>query len=233
VLRRLWVLLAAVVLLATAATATTAYAAKITLTSKSLYAMKASASPMPFQLVSDAFPVNGTLVGKSAFNGQPWSVVQGTLMVTNGRLQCTTCANGNYGAALVHADLAQVTASLTIRSNTGTGNMAGGIVMNANAAGTQAFAVWYDAGQVQLLRYVNGVATFVAAQNVAPPTNNLDVPLKVTYNAGTYTITFNGATLSYTLTAADQVTFGANTYFGIVIYDDPNVVGLDSFLVTQ
>ena len=69
--------------------------------------------------------------------------------------------------------------------------------------------------------------------NVAVPTNNVDVPLKATYNAGTYTITFNGASLSYTLNAADQVTFGANTYFGIVIYDDPNVVGLDNLLVTQ
>jgi hypothetical protein len=233
VLRRLWFLLAAVVLLATAATATTAYAAKITLTSKSLFAMKSPAAAMPFQLVSDAFPVNGTLVGKSALEGQPWSVVQGTLLVTNGRLQCTTCSNGNYGAALVDADMAQVTATLTIRSNSVAGSGAGGIVMNANAIGTQAFAVWYDAGQVQLLRYVNGVATFVAAVNVTVPTNNIDVPLKVTYNAGTYTITFNGASLSYTLNAADQVTFGANTYFGIVIYDDPNVLGLDNLLVTQ
>ena len=56
----------------------------------------------------------------------------------------------------------------------------------------------------------------------------------VTYAAGTYTVTFGGAALiTYPLSAADQATFGANTYFGVVFNTDPGSVRLDNFEVKR
>lgn len=218
-----------------AAAASTAHAAKLSpLTTRTLYALKSSADAMPNLLVSDAFTgTTGTTVNARASDtGQPWSVAYGALQIDTNRVRCSTCSSGNYAAALVDADLAQVTATVKVRSATNSG--AAGLVLNANQLGTQAFAAWYDAGTVQLLRYVNGTATFVAGGTVTTPANNTDVPLAVTFSAGKYTVSFNNAqVLTYTLSAADQTAFGANTYFGVVIYDDPNVVRLDDFQVTR
>jgi hypothetical protein len=236
VLRRRWVLLAAVVLLATAATATTAYAAKITLTSKTLLGIKSSANALPAQLVYDSF-TGGTRVGVStrpADTGQSWRLLQGTMELTGGGyLQCTTgCATNNYGAMIINAEKARVTATVDVRSATGSGPA--GLILNANSIATQAYAVWYDAGQVTLLRYDSGSVTYAPIQTVAVPPNNTDVPLSAVFNGTSYAVYFNGINvMNYTLPTADQAIFGSNTYFGIVIYNDNNIVRLDDFEVKQ
>lgn len=235
-LRRLWVLLAAVALLATAATATTAYAAKITLTSKTLLGIKASANALPQQLVYDSF-TNATRVTmntRPANTGQSWRLLQGTMQLSGaGYLQCTTgCATNNYGAAIINAEMAKVTATVDVRSATGSGPA--GLIMNANSIATQAYAVWYDVGQVTLLRYDAGTVTYAPVQTVSVPANNTDVPLSVVFNGTTYAVSFNSINvMTYTLPAADQAIFGSNTYFGVVIYNDANVVRLDDFEVKQ
>lgn len=237
-LRRRWVLLAAVALLATAAT--TAHAAKLTVTSKSLYGMKSSANALPAQLVYDSFTNGGTPIinTRPANTGQTWKLLLGTLRltgsapVTGGYLQCTTCANGAYSAAIIDANLAKVTASVDVRSANGSG--AAGLVLNVNAAGTQAFAVWYDSGAVTLLRYDIGNVTFAPVQTVAVPPNNTDVPLSVTFNGSSYSVSFNSqVVMTYNLVAADQTLFGGNTNFGVVIFDDPGTVRMDDFEVKQ
>jgi hypothetical protein len=233
--RRLWVLLAAVVLVATAATATTAYAAKITLTSKTLLAIKSSASALPAQLVFDSFTSTPAvnLSGHNANTGQPWTVLQGSLQLSANYLQCTTgCAAANYGAALIDADKAQVTATVNVRSATGSGSA--GLILNANQIATQAYAVWYSSGAVTLLRYDAGSVTYAPVQTVSVPANNTDVPLSATFNGTTYVVSFNGlVVMTYAMPTADQAIFGANTYFGVVIYNDPNIVKLDDFEVKQ
>jgi hypothetical protein len=233
--RRLWVLLAAVVLLATAATATTAYAAKITLTSKSLLGIKASANTLPAQLVYDSFTNAGTPVinTRNANTGQPWNLLIGTLRLNGaGYLQCTTCTGGNYSAAIIDSDLAKATATVDVRSGTGSGPA--GLILNANANGTQAYAVWYVSGAVTLLRYDSGTVTYAPVQTVAVPPNNTDVPLSATFNGTTYTVSFNSlVVMTYTLPTADQTIFGSNTYFGVLIYNDNNIVRLDDFEVKQ
>jgi hypothetical protein len=237
VFRRRWVLLAAVVLLATAATATTAYAAKITLTSKSLLGIKAAANALPQQLISDPFNSTNTAINLStphvATTGQPWTVLQGALQLRNGYLQCTTgCATANYGAAIINADLAKVTATVDVRSATGSG--AAGLILNANQSATQAYAVWYDGGAVTLLRYDSGNVTYAPVRTVAVPPNNTDVPLSAVFNGTSYVVSFNSiVVMTYALPALDVPIFGANTYFGVVIYDDPNIVKMDDFEVKQ
>jgi hypothetical protein len=236
VLRRWWVLLAAVVLLATAATATNAYAAKITLTSKTLLGMKSSANALPAQLVYDSF-TGTTMVNintRAADTGQSWRLLQATMQLSGGGyLQCTTgCATNNYGAAIINAEMSKVTATVDVRSATGSGPA--GLIMNANSIATQAYAVWYDAGQVTLLRYDSGTVTYAPVQTVSVPPNNTDVPLSVVFNGTTYAVSFNSVNvMNYTLPTADQAIFGSNTYFGVVIYNDANVVRLDDFVVKQ
>ena len=236
-LRRLWVLLAAVVLVATAATATTAYAAKITLTSKTLLGIKSSANALPQQLVYDPFTSTATAVNLGtphlASTGQRWTVLQGALQMRNGYLQCTTgCAATNYGAAIIDADLARVTATVDVRSATGSG--AAGLILNANQAATQAYAVWYDSGFVTLLRYDSGNVTYAPVMTVAVPPNNTDVPLSAVFNGTRYAVSFNSIiVMNYTLPALDVPIFAGNTYFGVVIYDDPNIVKMDDFEVKQ
>jgi hypothetical protein len=236
VLRRWWVLLAAVVLLATAATATNAYAAKITLTSKTLLGIKSAANALPAQLVYDSF--TGTtkvnINTRAADTGQSWRLLQATMQLSGGGyLQCTTgCATNNYGAAIINAEMAKVTATVDVRSATGSGPA--GLIMNANSIATQAYAVWYDAGQVTLLRYDSGTVTYAPVQTVSVPPNNTDVPLSVVFNGTTYAVSFNSINvMNYTLPTADQAIFGSNTYFGVVIYNDANVVRLDDFVVKQ
>ena len=231
--RRL-VLLAAVALVAAAAT--TAHAAKITLSSKTLFAMKSSADAMPAQLAFDSFTSASavTLDGRLADTGQAWDVTLGTLQVTGGRLRCTTCSGGNYGAAMLDADMAQVTASVDLRQMSAgtTGNA--GLVMNANATGTQGIVIWWGAGVIRIFRYTGGGLAQLAQANTGNLSTTADVPLVATYSAGKYTVSFNGTvTLVYTLSAADQTTFGANTQFGVVINDDPDRIRLDDFEVKR
>jgi hypothetical protein len=231
-IRRSWVLMAATALVAMAAT--TAHAAAVPLTSRTLFATKSVADALPAQLVYDSFtsasPV--ALNSRNADTGQPWTMLQGALQVNGGYLRCTTCGGGNYSAAVADADLARVTASVEVRSAFGSG--AGGLVLNATATGSQAYALWYDAGVVTLLRFVAGTATFVATANVATPPNNVDVPLSATFNGTSYTVSFNGTqVLTYTMPVADRATFGVSTYFGLVVYDDANIVRLDDFRVTK
>lgn len=231
--RRCWVLLAAVALVATAAT--TAYAATAPLTSKSLLGIKSSANALPAQLVYDSFTSTPAvnLSSHIANTGQPWNVLQGSLQLSANYLQCTTgCAAGNYGAAIIDADMAKVTATVKVRSATGSG--AAGIILNANQSATQAYAVWYSSGSVTLLRYDSGNVTYAPVQTVSVPPNNTDVPLSAKFNGTTYVVSFNGlVVMTYTLPTADQAIFGANTYFGVVIYNDPNIVKLDDFEVKQ
>lgn len=228
--------MAAVVLLATAATATNAYAAKITLTSKTLLGIKSAANALPAQLVYDSF--TGTtkvnINTRAADTGQSWRLLQATMQLSGGGyLQCTTgCATNNYGAAIINAEMAKVTATVDVRSATGSGPA--GLIMNANSIATQAYAVWYDAGQVTLLRYDSGTVTYAPVQTVSVPPNNTDVPLSVVFNGTTYAVSFNSINvMNYTLPTADQAIFGSNTYFGVVIYNDANVVRLDDFVVKQ
>jgi hypothetical protein len=231
--RRCWVLLAAVALVATAAT--TAYAATAPLTSKSLLGFKSSANALPAQLVFDTFTSTPAINLSShiANTGQPWNVLQGSLQLSANYLQCTTgCATANYGAALVDADMSKVTATVKVRSTTGSGSA--GLILNANQIATQAYAVWYNAGAVTLLRYDAGSVTYAPVQTVSVPANNTDVPLSATFNGTTYVVSFNGlVVMTYAMPTADQAIFGANTYFGVVIYNDANSVKLDDFEVKQ
>jgi hypothetical protein len=229
-LRRRWVLLAATALVAVAAT--TAHAAILPLTSRTLYGLKSSADAMPALLVTDPFtnPTAVNLDNRPASTGQLWDVALGTLQVTGTQLRCTNCAGGNYGAAFVDADLPQVTATVSLRRNGTTGTPgAAGLVMNANVTGTQAIVVWWDTSVVTLFRYVGGGLTQLAQANSAGISSTADRPLVVTYSAGTYSVSFNGVPLfTNTLSAADQTTFGANTYFGVVFNDDPDLIRLDN-----
>jgi hypothetical protein len=233
VLRRSVVLLAAAALVATAAT--TAHAAAITLKPKTLFAMSASADAVPAQLVYDTF--TGAAVGlgtHKAVMGQPWTVVSGTLQMTGGQVRCTSCGAA-YGAAVIDGDMAQVTATVDLRL-TATAGVPGqaGLVMNANATGTQEIAVSWDNGVVRLLKSSGGVVTQLAQANSAGLSTAADTALVATYNAGTYTVSFAGVGLiTYPLSAPDLAMFGTNTYFGIGFSNDPDRIRLDNFEVKR
>src|SRR3954469_21050119 len=114
-----------------AAAATTAHAARVPLTSKTLFASKSTADALPQTLVQDSFTATNatSLASLSATTGQSWSVVAGTLSIDNNRLRCSTCASA-YGAALVDGDLPIVTATVNLRlAASGTAGSAG-IVVN-------------------------------------------------------------------------------------------------------
>jgi hypothetical protein len=197
---------------------------------------QATTDALPTQLVSDAFAGGtATLDGRVSTTGQPWDTVLGTLQVTGGQARCTTCSAGNYGAALIDADLAQVTASVDLRLTGGAGTPGtAGVVMNANQAGTQGIVVWWDANVVRLFRYSGGGLTQLAQGAAAGLSTGADRTLVVTYTAGTYAVSFNGASVfNVTLSAGDQATFGSNTYFGIVFQNDPDRIRLDDFQVTK
>jgi hypothetical protein len=232
--RRRWVLLAAVALVAAAAT--TAHAATLTLTSKTLFAMTSPVNIPLVQLVYDTFTSGSavTLDGRAASTGQTWDVVNRSLQVTGTQLQCTDCNGGNLGFAVVDAGFSQVTASVDIQKN-GTGTSgAAGLVLNANATGSQSIDVLWDNGVVRLYRYSGGTLTQLAQASAAALSTTVGLPLLVTYTAGTYSVSFNGVALfNYTLTAADQTTFGANTYFGVAFNADNDRTRLDNFGVQQ
>jgi hypothetical protein len=58
--------------------------------------------------------------------------------------------------------------------------------------------------------------------------------LVAVFDGTTYTVSFNGApVMTYPLPAADQSSLGSNTYFGVVIINDANVVRLDDFGVKR
>jgi hypothetical protein len=234
VFRRRWVLLAAVALVAAAAT--TAHAAIVTSTSQTLFAMTSPVTISQVQLVSDPFTSAGvvTLDGRAASTGQLWTVVNRTLQVTGTQLQCSDCNGGNLGFALIDAGFAQVTATVEIQKN-GTGTSgAAGLVLNANATGSQSIDVLWDNGVVKLYRYSGGSLTQLAQASAAAISTTVGMPLVVTYSAGTYSVSFNGVALfSYTLTGADQTTFGANTYFGVAFNADNDRTRLDNFAVQQ
>lgn len=233
-LRRRWVLLAAVALVAAAAT--TAHAATLTLTSKTLFAMTSPVNIPQVQLVYDPFTSAGvvTLDGRASSTGQTWDVVNRTLQVTGTQLQCSDCNGGNLGFAVIDAGFAQVTASVDIQKN-GTGTSgAAGLVLNANATGSQSIDVLWDNGVVKLYKYGGGSLTQLAQASAAAISTTVGMPLVVTYSAGTYSVSFNGVALfSYTLTVADQTTFGANTYFGVAFNADNDRTRLDNFGVQQ
>jgi hypothetical protein len=219
-----------------AVAATTAHAATLPLTSKKLFATRMAADPLPNRLVYDQFtttPLTAdvSIANRTANTGQTWSVVRGTLRANNGQVRCTTC-NGDWSAALIDADLSQVTASVTIRLAAQSGPV--GLVLNADQNGTSAFAAWYDNGVVQLLRYVSGNVWFPVQQAVKSVPSNVDVPLVASYSNGTYTISLNGAAVvTYSLSAADQAAIAGNTYFGIVVYNENAASRLDEFQVTR
>ena len=233
-LRRRWVLLAAVALVAAAAT--TAHAATLTLTSKTLFAMTSPVSIPQVQLVSDTFTSGSpvTLEGRAATTGQTWDVINRTLQVTGTQVQCTDCNGGNLGYAVINAGFSQVTATVDIQKN-GTGTSgAAGLVLNANATGAQSIDVLWDNGVVRLYRYTGDTLTQLAQANAAAISTTVGMPLVVTYAAGTYSVSFNGVALfNYTLTVADQTTFGSNTYFGVAFNADNDRTRLDNFGVQQ
>jgi hypothetical protein len=234
VLRRRWVLLAVAALVAAAVT--TAHAAQLTLSNATLLAMKAPANALPAQLVYDTFTSVGavTLNARPApVNGQPWAVVLRTLRVNVTRAQCTNCS-ASFGLAVVDADLAQVTATVQLRdNNTGTPGSAG-LVLNANAAGTQAIVVLWNNSVVRLYTYTGGTLTQLTSAASAGISTTVDRPLVVTYSAGTYSVSFNGAPpFTWTLTAPQQLTYGSNTYFGIGFRNANDGIRLDNFEVKQ
>jgi hypothetical protein len=226
--------LAAVALLAAAAT--TAHAATLPLTSKTLFAMTSPVNIPQVQLVYDPFTSGSpvTLDGRVASTGQTWDVVNRTLQVTGTQLQCTDCNGGNLGFAVVDAGFSQVTALVDVQKN-GTGTSgAAGLVLNANATGAQSIDVLWDNGVVRLYRYSGGILTQLAQASAAALSTTVGMPLVVTFVAGTYSVSFDGAALfNYTLTAADQTTFGANTYFGVAFNADNDRTRLDNFGVQQ
>jgi hypothetical protein len=234
VLRRRWVLLAAVALVAAAAT--TAHAATLTLTSKTLFAMTSPANILQVQLVYDPFTSAGvvTLDGRASSTGQTWDVVNRTLQVTGTQLQCSDCNGGNLGFAVIDAGFSQVTASVDIQKN-GTGTSgAAGLVLNATATGSQSIDVLWDNGVVKLYKYSGGSLTQLAQTSAAAISTTVGMPLVVTYSAGTYSVSFNGVALfNYTLTVADQTTFGSNTSFGVAFNADNDRSRLDNFEVKQ
>lgn len=213
-----------------AAAATVAHAAGLPLVSEQMYASARAANALPAQLANDDFNSGSTsLSGRVALTGQPWGVVQGAFGITSGQLRCTTC--NSYGVGLVDTDLAQVTASVDVRVTNGG---ASGLMMNADQNGAAGFAVWYDGGAVSVLRYTAGTTTLLAQATVAKPANNTLVPLVVTYQAGVYTVSFNGAVvLTYTLGSADRSVADAGTYFGVVMKDPVGSSRLDNFQVRQ
>ena len=225
--------MAAVALVATAAS--TAHAAAITLKPKSLFAMSAPADAVPAQLVNDTF--TGAVVALNAHTpvtGQPWNVLAGTLQVTTGRVRCSSCA-ASSGAAIVDGDLAQVTATVGLRltATAGTPGQAG-LVMNANVSGTQEIVATWNNGIVRLLKSSSGVVTQLAQANSAGLSTTADTALTVTFNAGTYDVSFAGVSLiTYALTAPDLATFATNTYFGVAFGNDPDRIRLDNFLVKR
>jgi hypothetical protein len=234
VLRRRWVLLAAVALVAAAAT--TAHAATLTLTSKTLFAMTSPVNIPLVQLVYDTFTSASavTLDGRAASTGQTWDVVNRSLQVTGTQVQCTDCNGGNLGFAVIDAGFSQVTASVDVQKN-GTGTSgAAGLVLNATATGSQSIDVLWDNGFVRLYRYSGGTLTQLAQASAAAISTTVGMPLVVTYAADTYSVSFNGVSLfNYTLTVADQSTFGANTYFGVAFNADNDRTRLDNFGVQQ
>jgi hypothetical protein len=188
------------------------------------------------QLVYDPFTSGSpvTLDGRVASTGQTWDVVNRTLQVTGTQLQCTDCNGGNLGFAVVDAGFSQVTALVDVQKN-GTGTSgAAGLVLNANATGAQSIDVLWDNGVVRLYRYSGGILTQLAQASAAALSTTVGMPLVVTFVAGTYSVSFDGAALfNYTLTAADQTTFGANTYFGVAFNADNDRTRLDNFGVQQ
>jgi hypothetical protein len=212
-----------------------AHAARVPLTSKTLFASKSTADALPSTLVQDAFTAsNGTLLAsRSATTGQPWNVVSATLSIDSNRLRCSTCSS-SYGAALVDGDLPVVNASVNLRlANSGTAGAAG-IVLNATSTGSSAFVAWWDAGTVRLQKYSGGTFSTVASAAGGALSRTSDAALSVTATGTRYTVTFKGSTvITYTLSAADIATFGANTYFGVAFEGDPDVLRIDDFTVTR
>lgn len=213
-----------------AATATTAHAVSLSLSSATLYAMSGVADAMPAQLAYDDFNTGSTLAGRTALAGQPWNVVQGTFGINGGQLRCTSC--NSYGVALVDADLAEVTASVDVRATNGAGTS--GLMVNADETGSTGFAVWYDSGTVQVLRYSAGATTPLAQTVVPKPVNNTFATLIITYGVDVYTVSFNGATvLTHTLGPTDKAVADAGTYFGVIMYNPSGNARLDTFEVRR
>jgi hypothetical protein len=236
VLRRSWFVLLALALVAMAGT--TAHAAKLGgLTSKKLFAMKQSgidALPDPLATESFNYATATNLSGTSAETGQPWILVgvNSSLQQQGNVLTCpSACANGGYAAGIVDADRAAVTAAVSIRLGQ-SGQV--GLMMNADAGVTAAIGILYQANTVQVVRYTSAATSFGASQSTGNLGTTGTARLTVTYAAGTYTIKVNGATVTtYQLTAADAALFGANTYFGVVMYGTTSAAQLDAFAVTK
>jgi hypothetical protein len=235
VFRRLWVLLVAAALVAAATT--TAHAAQLTLTSETLFATKSSANALPAQLVYDTFATIGTATlntRPAPINGQPWAVIRRTLQGATQQVQCFNCS-ASLGFAVIDADLPQVTATVQLRRIGALTPGLAGLVMNANATGTQAIVVLWNNGVVRLYTYGGGnTLTQLAQGNSVGISTLFDTPLVVTYSAGTYSVSFNGSlVLTWTLTVAQQTTYGSNTYFGVAFRNDADRIRLDNFEVKQ
>jgi hypothetical protein len=215
-----------------------AHAAKLGgLTSKKLFAMKQSgvdAVPDPLATENFNYGAATNLSGTSAETGQPWIILgaANALQQQGNQLTCpSACANGGYAAGIVDADRAAVTASVSMKLG-----QAGqvGLVMNADAGVTAAIGVLYTANTVQVARYSSTATTFSATQSTGNLGTTGTATLSASYAAGTYTIKVNGATkMTYALTGGDIALFGANTYFGVVMYGTTGAAQLDTFSVTK
>jgi hypothetical protein len=206
------------------------------MTSRTLFAMTSPVNIPLVQLVYDSFTSTSavTLEGRAAITGQTWDVVNRSLQVTGTQLQCTDCNGGNLGFAVIDAGFPQVTASVDLLKN-GTGTSgAAGLVLNANATGSQSIDVLWDNGVVRLYRYSGASLTQLTQASAAAISTTAGTPLVVRYSAGTYSVSFNSVALfNYTLSAADQTTFGANTSFGVAFNADNDRTRLDNFEVKQ
>jgi len=233
--RRAWLVVAVIALVAT--TATTAHAARLNgLTARKLtaYAL-AGQDALPTNLVTENFNYGTAtnLAGTTAETLQPWTVLGGatSLQQKGNVLTCpSVCGGGGYAAGIVDADKPAAKASVTIRLGQ---SGQSGLVMNSDAGFTAAIAVLYSANTVQVVRYTPTSSTFSPSY----PTGSLSgstAVLSATYAAGTYTIRVNGNLVAtYPLSAADQTLFGANTYFGVVMYGVTSASELNDFAVTK
>jgi len=107
-------------------------------------------------------------------------------------------------------------------------------MLNSNATGTQAIVALWDNGIVRLYTYSGGTLAQLAQANATGISTTADTPLVVSYSAGTYSVGFNGISLfSHTLSAGQQTTFGASTYFGVAFNKDNDRIRLDNFEVKK
>jgi hypothetical protein len=235
-LRRRWILVAVIALVAV--TATTAHAAKLGgtagFTSKKLFALSAGGQDaLPFTLVRDSFTSASNAVldlRATEGPGPVWHEVRGTLAIRNSALRSLGLNGAPYAAGVVEGFRSSATVTVGIRGETN-----GGVLLNSDATARNAIGARWTGTDLQIVRLTNGLTSSpLSSVTVTGVSTSTFTTMTATSAGGTYTVSLPGATtLTYTLPAADQSTFAGRTLMGVAFWAPGGTNLLDDFLVTK